>query len=276
MAEINPIRLAVSESKKIWPDCSRPDIVVSIGTGRVVDTAGRPQAQDDPRTEKLISFLPGGIRKQVETSYNTIKSTTACEDAWKDFMQNMLDQQLRPHCHRLNIAMPKGVKMDEVKEMGALNKTFKAYLSNESRAPYLDSRFNSLDDHVRAVARRLVASLFCFSRELDDDMPADHVQGWIFCRVNPGSQDAETLCNSGIRFRLLQESTSPRSRPSPRNRAERIMPINFVSGRTRFDPLDMVALVTFRVFSGPFRKTIQLHSPQWRGPTEHWEAISGF
>lgn len=276
MAEINPIRLAVSESKKIWPDCSRPDIVVSIGTGRVVDSAGEPQTQDDPRTEKLISLLPGVIRKQVETSYNTIKSTAACEDAWKDFMQNMLDPQLRPHCHRLNIAMGKGVKMDDVKEMGALNKASKAYLSDKSRAPYLDARFNSLDDHVCAVARRLVASLFCFSRELGDDIPAGHVQGWIFCRVNPGSEDAETLCKSGIRFRLLQESTSPRNRASSGNRAERIMPINFARGRTRFDPQDMVALVTFRVFSGPFRKTIQLHSPEWRGPTEHWEAISGF
>ncbi|KAH7152606.1 hypothetical protein EDB81DRAFT_431399 [Dactylonectria macrodidyma] len=275
MADEHPMHLAFSECSKIWPGSSQPDIVVSIGTGLVVDQAGRRKTQNDPRTEQLISMLPGAIRKQVETSYNTIRSTNACEDAWTGFVQS--HQMSKKDCHRLNVALGKDVKLDDVKEMGSLNKAFKNYLHQR---PYFYEPFSSLDDHVCAVSRRLVASLFCFSHNLHERMPGGHARGWIFCRVEPGSTAATWLSELDLQFRVLHEPTAPEENgPSSRHsrpRATRSTRMRFSSGSRLFDPHDMVAQVTLRLIEGSFRRTIQLHSPEWRGAQDHWEAISGF
>ncbi|KAH7141535.1 hypothetical protein B0J13DRAFT_556977 [Dactylonectria estremocensis] len=275
MADEHPMHLAFSECSKIWPGSSRPDILVSIGTGLVVDEAGQRKTQNDPKTEQLISILPAVIRKQVETSYNTIKSTNACENAWKEFVQDHPAD--RRDCHRLNIALDKDVKLDDVKEMGALNKAFKKYLDHK---PYFYEPFSSLDDHVCAVSRRLIASLFCFSHKLNERMRGGHARGWIFCRIEPGSSAAKWLSELDLQFRVLHEPTSPEENgPLPRHNGSRITRftrIRFASESRRFDPQDMVALVTIRLIEGSFRRAIQLHSPAWRGPHDQWEAISGF
>ncbi|KAF7557012.1 hypothetical protein G7Z17_g1022 [Cylindrodendrum hubeiense] len=271
IANSNPIRVAFAECNKIWPGSVQADILVSIGTGLVVDGAGRPKTRNEPGTERLISLLPGVIRKQVETSHNTISSTTACEDAWRDFMKDIQDPRLRRNCHRLNVALPRGVKFDDVKHMSSLNKASKDYLSHGIKGPYFDKRFRSLNEHVRAVARRLVASLFYFSEELSDQMHDGERRGLIFCRLDPGSQYAQQLFKSAIRFRLLQEPTSSTSTTS------KVAPVVFCQGRRRrFDPQGMAAYVKFQVASGSFRRIIQLHSPEWKGKEEYWEPISGF
>ncbi|KAM0227446.1 hypothetical protein ACHAP5_012176 [Fusarium lateritium] len=81
----NPVRLAYEEGTRIWKSTKPPDIIVSIGTGILVDNDGALIDSKSSHMDTFKSFLPKGIRKKVETGMDMVQATLDCNREWLDF-----------------------------------------------------------------------------------------------------------------------------------------------------------------------------------------------
>ncbi|KAF4964163.1 hypothetical protein FSARC_7892 [Fusarium sarcochroum] len=82
LAYDNPVSLAFSEVDKIWPQSLPSDIILSIGTGAVVDPkSGKMKRKRDSRLEGLTRLLPRSYRKQLEAGLGIIQGSMNCHEA---------------------------------------------------------------------------------------------------------------------------------------------------------------------------------------------------
>ncbi|KAI5462890.1 hypothetical protein BGZ63DRAFT_402245 [Mariannaea sp. PMI_226] len=253
----NPVQLAFNEYKMIWPNSPPPDVLVSLGTGVVVNPeSGAIKDERRKKYEALTPLIPRGFRKQIETGYDMVRSTVDCQKAWEDFKESIShNRRLMRNCHRLNVGLTRRVNLDGVEHMNNLKAESKAYLSPRSRARYLDPNYDTASDHLEAVARRLLATLFYYIGTLSESMAAQRVEGLIFCRPLPGSSYAKNLLDSDIRFRLQQVREDGR---------RIVQPIQFEYSEP-FEEEDLSADIYFRVNSGVFRRSIEVNLRHWRG-----------
>jgi hypothetical protein len=105
MEKNNPVNLANSERKFIWPKPSEHsrDIVLSIGTGDSTDFDGI--REQDPALSKLLQSLQKlGIVRKIVKLKSQLESALNCEKMWNAF-KNALgsDLHLLGKCHRINI-----------------------------------------------------------------------------------------------------------------------------------------------------------------------------
>jgi hypothetical protein len=268
----NPVRVAYEEDRKIWTSSPcRPDIILSVGTGVLVDKNGTPVVARNPHIERLKKLVPARLRKKVVTGLDMVQSTMDCHREWNDFIQSHnFDPRLRTNCHRLDIGLSDAPPdLDAVDRMPSLLFESETYLgqqphSHGSQTIYPRRQYKNAHEHIRAVARRLVASLFYFSRVLPNAMSAGKVRGNIRCRLTPQSEWALSLLASGPLFRLREVGP---------NSVENINTVDFMNSQQPFEPTSLSAAVEFNVSGGEYVRLIEIQLPR-RG--EEWEAIGGF
>jgi len=134
----NPVRVALEEEKSIWGLRSRPDIVLSIGTGIAVDgKSGEILERREERHKILKQLIPAGIRKAIDTSIDMVASTLDCHREWKDFLE--ANRDLGGRCHRLDVGLPgQPPKLDDIDHLDLLELSSKRYLDPKSQLPYYD------------------------------------------------------------------------------------------------------------------------------------------
>ena len=119
----NPINLALWESRYIWPEIEKPDVVVSLGTGTGSSTASTPA----PNFRHVIhdGFIP--------RLWRCFMSSLDGQSAWRD-LWNRLDVRSKQDFFRLNLSIPgDGPAMDEVERMDELRVAVHASLEDRQQ-----------------------------------------------------------------------------------------------------------------------------------------------
>jgi len=248
---------------------------VSIGSGISVEESGkiRPNRRSGQGNWKII--LPAKVRKLVDTGIDMVASTLDCQREWEDAVR--ANPRLARRCHRLDVGIfdEKVPGLDEVHKMEELENLSNEYLAKNSATghKYFNPYYRSAYQHLRVVARQLLAALFYFSHPLEDS--SEHpkrITGVIYCRLPP-SDGARDLIDSGPRFRLREHRIS-----SPRSEVDHPIIHQIALTRTPegriFDPITLAAPVLFDISAGIWRRSIEVQLPQTGDPT--WVAISGF
>ena len=158
----NPVRLALWESRLIWPLIARPDFVLSLGTG--TDICPQPTAP---------SFRHIWRDGFVPRTYRWLRGIIDGEDEWRNII-NDIDKKHRDSFMRLNISLPNGATaMDDLNQV-----------ENLSQEVLL--QFQTRGDDLKAATNLLLSRLFF---ELDT-LPAFtghglyRCQGTIRCRLS--------------------------------------------------------------------------------------------
>ncbi|KAK3996362.1 hypothetical protein QBC44DRAFT_403535 [Cladorrhinum sp. PSN332] len=279
----NPISLAYDEVKRIWPSdpgsSIPPDIMLSIGTGIQVDDEGYPKDSRSDRFKKMKDKLSIRVRQAVDTGLDTVGATLACHEEWVSFQSNVRGR-LELNCHRLNIGLPRQPpKLDAVSDVNKLLRYSRDYIWQDSHdsenrphlsfPPYrLDSRYTTVSQHITAVARRLLASVFYLEDFLPVRMLGGEHQNVIHCRLPP-SEGTLALLALRPRFQV-------REVPAPGSGGEDCTnEMRFVNGTEDrdFDHETLSAHVRFRVSEGPYRRFVEM---KFRRRRTRWEPIGGF
>jgi len=287
----NPINLAVSELKRVWPSkpgrSLPPDIIVSIGSGIQVNSAGMVRDFRSDGVEKIKKRLTIGVRQSIETGLDTVASTLACHQEWRSFLYAKATGRLQHNCHRLDMGLPnKPPPLDAVDAMDALWWNAKRYVSGDSTdqqtstqlgprpfPPYgMDSRYNTAPDHISAIAGRLLASVFYLDDILPVRMPPGEFESVVHCRLPP-SKGA---------FALLGWCPEFRVREVPPEGGHLINAMSFVDPEKGFDETTLSARVRFRISEGPHTRYVEVwfkHRDKLRDGSEGrkiWVPIGGF
>ncbi|GAW20800.1 hypothetical protein ANO14919_103110 [Xylariales sp. No.14919] len=200
----NPVRLAYEEAKRIWKTGVPPDIVVSLGTGILVNSDGRAMDRKDNRFKSLKKMLPRGLKKMVETGLDMVEATMDCNREWVDF-KSVFRGRLGQNCHRLDIGLEdKPPSLDNLDAIQNLSSSSRAYAGLAK--PYLQPEYRRAEDHIRVIARRLVASLFYLSDELGASMLPGPFRTTLCCRLSPQSDGALNILAHAPVFRLREAS----------------------------------------------------------------------
>lgn len=161
LAHNNPVSLAEWESRQIWPQNKRPDVVLSLGTG----TSERSVMQDESRLRSVVmdGFVP--------RLWRSFMFSLDGQKAWTDLL-NRLNDQNRGDYYRLNVSLADGdLAIDNVKSMDDLRSIVRLQPSSQP-------------DCHEALAALLVSSFFFELTEVPFfDMGLYHCEGVIRCRL---------------------------------------------------------------------------------------------
>ncbi|KAH7173285.1 uncharacterized protein B0J16DRAFT_405679 [Fusarium flagelliforme] len=263
----NPVRLAYEEATRIWKSTKPPDIIVSVGTGILVDDKGALIDSKSSHMDTFKAFLPKGIRKKVETGMDMVQATLDCRREWLDFNSQLRGRQ-RDNCHRLDVGLTnKPPALDDVDRIYWLRGDAQRYLHHEAGSAfnYFQRRYSSPSDHIRTVARRLLASLFYLSDTLPRSMYGGSIRTTLHCRLSRHSEGAPALVGNmnGPSFRIREVND---------NGEEIVRPIQFLTAE-KFNQKTMSAPVEVAISDGSYERCVEVQFPR-RG--KHWEAIGGF
>ena len=252
-----------------------PDIILSIGTGIHVERDGRVRSSRSEKLESVKMMLPSGLRKKVETGLDMVEATLDCHREWVDFKE-ATQGRLRQNCHRLDIGLVnKPPPLDAVDKMQDLWWDCRNYLARESylangqRASinYMDSQYSSAHEHIKVVARRLLATLFYLEHILPGHMKGDQYRSVIHCRLTPQSEGAVSLLALKPQFRMREVSGGDGG-------IEAVSEVEFVDRECNFDEKTLAAGVQFTVSEGRFERFVEVRYLARR--ESRWEAIGGF
>jgi len=180
----------------------------------------------------------------------------------------MQDPLFAARCHRLDVGLVnKPPKVDEVQEVGNLEREAQDYLS-EHYFRYMDPMYKNAHDHIKVVARRLLASLFYFVKQGTQDGGVAHDDikefGILQCRLSP-SMDVQfaSLMASGPVFRV-QEVFSGRTINQE---------VRYVNRQQQWHHATFSSEICYRINSSAERRVIQVQFPR---RSLVFENISGF
>lgn len=207
--------------------------------------------------------------RKVATGHDMVVSTLDCEAQWKKFLRSKAgDPRYTSVCHRLNVGLNgKPPNLDDVEVIPRLESQARNYLRKTSPG-YFNRDYATAHDHIKVVARRLVASLFYFQ---DGDQgrsqatsPAHSptprqniISGLLRCRLSPDIYaQFSQLIHSVPVFRVRHGDVIHSLRPQ--------FDFHSLTARIEFDAMTS---------GGRRRRSIEVCFPR---KNESWEQISGF
>ncbi|KAI0808727.1 hypothetical protein GGR55DRAFT_689696 [Xylaria sp. FL0064] len=259
--------LAYEEARRIWKSSAPPDIVLSLGTGIQIQDDGRIADTEDTEYDSVKKVLPRGLKRMIETELDMVRATMNCQREWVDF-KSAFRGQLGRNCHRFNIGLQtKPPSLDSVDMVENLFNTSQNYIRDYSRyAPrrkYMQPEYAKPREHIIAIARRLLASLFYISDKLPSSMPRGPFNTTLHCRLLPQSEGAYSLLSNQPLFRLKEvnddgEEVFHAIRP--------LLP-EILNDQTLVGPVEL------DISEGSHRRSVEVQFPR---RDRHWEPIGGF
>jgi len=146
----NPVDIAESERKLIWPDTAHlpPDILLSIGSGccQTLPTPKRPSKA--VRRHGIGSNIKAYYRLAVDH----IESSLDSERIWREYLEGLSpSQEQKRRYRRLNVELEEAPpKLDDVDSIDELQNTARKQWSRDPR--------------ISDVAQDLIASSFYFEK----------------------------------------------------------------------------------------------------------------
>ena len=144
----NPVNIADSERKILWPDSQVPDLFLSIGTGSCSTLPRIGSEKMSAARKGIIShtrYLYGILR-------STLQQTLDCEKAWDDYIANIttspLNTFLSSRFIRINPDVGEIPALDDKTQITSWRAKARDNLSEDPRVP--------------EIANRLIASTFYF------------------------------------------------------------------------------------------------------------------
>lgn len=186
----NPVRIADSERKILWPDNLVPDLFLSIGTGSSPTLSRAGSEKMTPIRKGIFShgrYLYGILRSTLEQALD-------CEKAWDDYIRGVTTSLSS------SFSTTRFIRINpNVDEIPALDDKIKvASLRMKAREAL------KVDPRVPGIGRRLIASTFYFECLKMSDIEPDgalQVQGKIRCRL---LQPSKFACRFGEHLRNLK------------------------------------------------------------------------
>jgi hypothetical protein len=261
----NPVRIADEERRLIWKSGNNSaDIILSIGTGILTKSSGETKSAPNSARKVLLKTIPKGIREKITIGYDMVTSTLDCEREWQEFLSSIRDDSsFVSICHRVNVGLEiKPPKIDDISEMRPLMDNTDYYFSGTTDRAYFNPKYRIGKDHIKAVARRLVASLFYFEplslrRHLSfpPQSQLERVSGFLRCRLGPRmARQFASLASSRPEFRIAREDGS-----------------HTMMSRLQFDPVTYSSpVVEFTA-----RRNSWVIEVRFRSSSREWEKISG-
>lgn len=162
----NPVRIADSERKILWPDNLVPDLFLSIGTGSSPTLSRAGSEKMTPIRKGIFShgrYLYGILRSTLEQALD-------CEKAWDDYIRGVTTSLSS------SFSTTRFIRINpNVDEIPALDDKIKvASLRMKAREAL------KVDPRVPGIGRRLIASTFYFECLKMSDIEPDgalQVQG---------------------------------------------------------------------------------------------------
>lgn len=265
----NPVRLACEEANRIWKSGARPDIVVSLGTGIQVDSEGQIVDIRDKSLEKIIKLLPQKYSKVAKIALDMVQATIDCNREWVDFKSSVRGQRDR-NCHRVDIGL-KDAKPPSIDDVGKTDEMWtrsRQYL-REARSyyippdRYMQREYRTGIDHLRVIARRLLAALFYLSNVLESDMPKGPFKTNLCCRLLPQSDGALTIMAQRPTFRLKEVDANGEETFHP---VRTLLP-GILDEQTLLGPIEL------DISEGEYKRTVEVLFPR---RYRDWEPIGGF
>ncbi|KAI0428869.1 hypothetical protein F5Y09DRAFT_332280 [Xylaria sp. FL1042] len=164
-----------------------------------VDSEGQIVDIRDKSLENIIKLLPQKYSKVAKIALDMVQATIDCNWEWVDFKSSVRGQRDR-NCHRVDIGLKdeKPPSIDDVGRTDELWTKSRHYL-REPRSyfmppdPYMQREYRTGMDHLRVIARRLLAALFYLSNVLENDMSKGSFKTNLCCRLLPQSDGALTI-----------------------------------------------------------------------------------
>jgi len=271
MEKNNPVSVAASEKKFIWPSKPPTDLILSLGTGYPSDAHGK-RAKDSAVTRMLkATSTEGGLGflGKLALMRLMVENATDCEKQWNEFRNSVgPDPEAGKKCHRLNIPLLRGRMgpIDDVTKMASMREDAVAFLTGTGSKGIAAAEVKEqVAAQVRRVARQLLASLFYFSVERLVEASETEVwcAGTIRCRLSAAcAAQAAEIVNSKPAF-CVQERKCGGESWTDRN----LLDLRWDVGTSTVE-----APVEFRVWKAPSEVRIAMSMDMM----ENWEDISGF
>jgi hypothetical protein len=216
MEKNNPVSIADSERKFIWPDKreNTRDIIVSIGAGYGSNFDGDPPRKRTP-SALLKPFENFGFVAKIAVLRLVVENTTDCHKMWTEFKYSLgsgrgtHDQHLLTKCHRVNVPYGRGHKvcqLDAVDKMDGMREEAQTFLNGSSSAVSDEVQQASLSK-IETISRQLVASLFYFKQTSAEEYGEDELlfTGVIMCRLSPAcGASMRSLAQANPMFRICE------------------------------------------------------------------------
>jgi hypothetical protein len=182
MRAANPAESGLWELGMIWPNITKPDLVVSCGTGYT-------RAAASPKMKPMRGVVADGFIPRIIRSFKSSPSLDG-EQSWTQLM-NRLDEASKANYFRLNspLDMEKEPELDDVSQMPYLRETGRLHAS-------------ALDNNPELV-RAFWATSFVF--ELDER--AEYLGGVYQCRGSILSRSPDTRALTDLLSRKFPNAT---------------------------------------------------------------------
>ncbi|KAL8937387.1 MAG: hypothetical protein Q9211_003716 [Gyalolechia sp. 1 TL-2023] len=176
----NPVNVANSERKYIWPDVDNlyPDLLLSIGTGKSSNhlEAEKTRQKKQEQEARWLRWVP----KALQILFAKMHDVLDAEKTWQKFIETVPAEDAAQRYIRINPDLRFGVpNLDDKLRIGNLEKDTKNSLS------YMNSS-------IRGIADRLVASCFYYEKASGQTLE-NQVLGRILCRFEDGSKNLRKL-----------------------------------------------------------------------------------
>ncbi|THV63889.1 hypothetical protein D6D28_10317 [Aureobasidium pullulans] len=163
----NPIKIAESERKLIWPDLEEPDVTISVGTGYNLNKLERNKAVPFKPTPTRGIIAQGAFL--VKMAKDHIAVSLDSEQTWKDFVASTKKSDDQFRYVRLNTSFPTDPPpLDDLSMLSELREMAKKQFSGQYQ--------------TNMLALKLVATSFYFQPDETDSLKRKEVTGYIRCR----------------------------------------------------------------------------------------------
>ncbi|THW57327.1 hypothetical protein D6D20_08067 [Aureobasidium pullulans] len=163
----NPVKIADSERKLIWPDLKEPDVTISVGTGHNLTKLEKRKAAAFKPTATRGIIAQGVFLAKMAKDHIAVSLDS--EQTWKDFLASSKKSDDRFRYVRLNTSFPTDPPLlDDLSMLSELREMAKKQFAGQYQ--------------TNMLALKLVATSFYFQPDETDPLKRKEVTGYIRCR----------------------------------------------------------------------------------------------
>ncbi|TIA13191.1 hypothetical protein D6C80_06414 [Aureobasidium pullulans] len=163
----NPVKIADSERKLIWPDLKEPDVIISVGTGHNLTKLEKRKAAPFKPTATRGIIAQGVFLTKMAKDHIAVSLDS--EQTWKDFLASSKKSDDRFRYVRLNTSFPaEPPLLDDLSMLSELREMAKKQFAGQYQ--------------TNMLALKLVATSFYFQPDETDPLKRKEVTGYIRCR----------------------------------------------------------------------------------------------